>query len=118
MTEIKRIEAQIPDTGTFFLAFPSPQKDLIDIAENPTKMVIVDGNRETMVVRGDFFRYPLNMMSNLICEITYGHDAAWTSRHLKQKYPYLKEDSKIAFFLFKRIVLNTIKGLEDGQDYE
>ncbi|HAQ19563.1 MAG TPA: hypothetical protein DCR40_10085 [Prolixibacteraceae bacterium] len=103
MTEPKRIEAQIPDTATFFLAFPAPQKDLIDIAENPTEMVIVDGKNETKVIRGDFFRYPLGTMSNLICEITYGHDAAWTSRHLKQKYPYLEEDSMIAFFLFKKV---------------
>lgn len=103
MTEIKRIEAKIPDTGTFFLAFPSPQKDLIDIAEKPVTMILVDEGKETKVVRGDFLRYPLNCMSNLICEIAYGHDSAWTSRHLKQKYPYLKDDSKIAFFLFKRI---------------
>lgn len=103
MTEIKRIEAKIPETGTFFLAFPSPQKDLIDIAETPVEMVIIDHGKETPVVRGDFLRYPLNSMSNIICMIAYGHDAAWTSRHLKQKYPYLKEDSMIAFFLFKRI---------------
>jgi hypothetical protein len=103
MTEPKRIEAHIPETGTFFLAFPSPQKDLIDIAEIPVEMIIVDGEKETKVIRGDFFRYPLDTMSNLICEITYGHDSAWTSRHLKQKYPYLKEDSMIAFFLFKKV---------------
>lgn len=101
--ELKRIEAQIPNTGTFFLAFPSPQKDLIDIAETPIEMIIVDGGSEIKVIRGDFLRYPLATMSNLICEITYGHDAAWTSRHLKQKYPYLKEDSMIAFFLFKKV---------------
>jgi len=103
MTEPKRIEAHIPETGTFFLAFPSPEKDLMEIAQTPVEMILVDEGKETKVVRGDFFRYPLNMMSNLICEITYGHDAAWTSRHLKQKYPYLKEDSKIAFFLFKKV---------------
>jgi len=103
MTEPKRIEAHIPDTGTFFLAFPAPQKDLIDIAETPVEMILIDGVKETRVVRGDFFRYPLDAMSNLICEVTYGHDAAWTSRHLKQKYPYLRDDSMIAFFLFKKV---------------
>lgn len=103
MTEIKRIEAKIPDTGTFFLAFPSPQKDLMEIAQTPVEMILVDDGKEINVQRGDFLRYPLNMMSNLICEITYGHDSAWTSRHLKQKYPYLKEDSMIAFFLFKKL---------------
>ncbi len=99
----KRIEAKIPETGTFFLAFPSPTKDLIDIAENPEEMILVDDGKEIKVQRGDFFRYQLNQMSNLICEITYGHNADWVMRYLKQKYPYLKEDSKIAFFLFKRV---------------
>jgi len=75
----------------------------MEIAQTPVEMILVDEGKEIKVIRGDFFRYPLNMMSNLICEITYGHDAAWTSRHLKQKYPYLKKDSMIAFFLFKRI---------------
>lgn len=101
--EPKRIEAEIPDSGTFFLAFPAPQTDLIDIAEAAVEMVIVGGGKETRVVRGDYFRFPLSRMSNLICEATYGHDSDWTRRHLKQKYPYLKDDSQIAFFLFKKV---------------
>ena len=73
--EPKQIEAEIPNSGTFFLAFPAPVKDLIEIADTPVEMVIVGSSgKKTRVMRGDFFRYPLGMMSNLICEATYGHD--------------------------------------------
>ena len=101
--ELKRIKVSVPKHDFFFLAFPAPLKDLIDIAQRPVEMILVDGDKEIRVRRGDFFRYRLDQMSNLICRVTYGLNADETMAKLKQEYPYLTDESMVAFFLFERL---------------
>ena len=100
---LKIINIDIPENPAFWLAFPSPNNNLIDITDEPTEFIIQSRGESIRVLRLDYFIYPIDMMAEHMCQATYGKDAAWTRRHLKQKYPFLKDDSKIAFFLFKRL---------------
>lgn len=100
---MKRVNVEIPDTDTFMLAFPAPLKDLITISEKQSGFIVGPEGQEIAVRRIDYLKYPINQMSNFICQLAYGQDPEWVKEHLMKKYNYLTEESKICFFLFKII---------------
>jgi len=98
---IKQITVRLPNPDTFLLAFPSPTKNLIDISGIPTEYLICDDGQEIPVMRLDYWRYPINRMSNFMCQLAYGENKEWVKKYLMETYDTLTETSYVAFFLFK-----------------
>lgn len=94
----------LPHSPCFLLAFPCPLTDQIDVAQTEIWGEIISEGESYPVKRGDFFKYNLQHLSPIICQLAYGHSPDWVRTHLKQKYPYLRDDSYVAFFLFTHIM--------------
>ena len=100
---MKELPVNIPDSPFFLVAFPAPVNDRFEVANTPVQMTMLRDGKRVLVERGDYFHFPLKMLSNIICRLAYGKDKEWVKNHLKEQYRYLTDESEVAFFLFREL---------------
>ena len=100
---MKQLDIEIPDSKHFLMAFPAPLKDRIETASKKQQLIMLHKGEKVVVERGDWMAYPLNIMSDYHCRLAYGQGKQWVEKHLRETYPYLRDESLIAFFLFRVI---------------
>ena len=107
-TTMQKIKANIPKpTSNYFMYVapaPTPQQtNKFELSES-REIVELETNGEIIKAeRNDFYEEPFRFMSNYLCKLAYGFSQAEMKTWLKQRFPDLQPDSKIAFYLFKKV---------------
>lgn len=98
------IKANIPlDNEFFWLPTPAPTKNKFEAAT--TREIIEIQTDEYIIIaeRHSYLHFPLNLLSEIICKAAGYNSREDCRQYLRHKYPYIKPDTEIAFWLFKQL---------------
>lgn len=101
---MKQIKATIPFQNNYFIyVAPAPKKDKFEALNSNEPVEIITNNEKFTALPEGFFVYPYKFMSDAMCKLSYGYTAKEMQQHLARRFGYIHPNSKIGFFIFKKM---------------
>ena len=119
MERIKtRFPASVSDYFMYVAPVPAPEPggpSNLELAESRELVEFETDNEIIIAERNDFLIYTYDRLSDFVCKMAYGMTAHEMRIWLKKRIPGINKNSKVAFYLFRKMssqTINTEKKIE------
>ncbi len=112
---MKQIKANIPlDNPYFWHVTPAPTKDKFEL--QTTREILQINNPDVSIIaeRHSYLHFSYKHMSEIICKAAYGFTRKQMEEYLRARFPSIKPDTEIAFWLFKQLEVKTRENAMPG----